>query len=408
VQGRITHLYRDERGMSFVYVGVGFMGFLAASTLAIDVGMFMAARSQAQNAADAGALAGAVALVKNSYTDRSATGPVVQSAINTATANQVMGAAPTVFASDVTFPTDPDGQANRVQVQVYRTATHDPANSNAVPTLMGSIFGVATVDITATATAEASPANAMTCVKPFMIPDKWEEHQTGSWDPGDTFDKYTNRGELLSDPDIYRGVDPERNKTCVPRPAENKDQECTGYVSARPPDGEIGTVLVLRAGTGDQINPSFYYSWKMPGDTGGDFYRENIANCNQTLMRAGDKIIQEPGDKSGPTIQGIEDLIAKDPGAYWDTDCQCVKGSKFATSPRVFPIPMYDPDYYAEGKKNGRVADFRIANFLGFFVDRPPQGNSIHGIITDIVGTVDRTAGKAPVNAFPKAIRLVQ
>jgi hypothetical protein len=166
-------------------------------------------------------------------------------------------------------------------------------------------------------------------------------------------------------------------------------------------------VLVLRAGTGDNINPSFYFSWKMPGDTGGDFYRDNIANCNQTLMHAGDKIIQEPGDKSGPTIQGIDMLIAKDPGAYWDTGCACVKNSAYSSSPRIFPIPMYDPDYYAEGKKNGRVADFKIANFLGFFVDHT-QGNSIWGRVTNITGTVDRTAGEAPVNAFPTAIRLVQ
>ena len=38
------------------------MAFVAASMLAIDVGMLMTARSQAQNAADAGALAGATAL----------------------------------------------------------------------------------------------------------------------------------------------------------------------------------------------------------------------------------------------------------------------------------------------------------------------------------------------------------
>ena len=48
---------RDRRtGLSLVFVGLGFMGFLAASMLAIDVGMLMTARSQAQNAADAGAL----------------------------------------------------------------------------------------------------------------------------------------------------------------------------------------------------------------------------------------------------------------------------------------------------------------------------------------------------------------
>jgi Flp pilus assembly protein TadG len=50
--------------------GIGFMAFFAASTLAIDVGMFMTARSQAQNSADAGALAGVTALVFNDYDNR--------------------------------------------------------------------------------------------------------------------------------------------------------------------------------------------------------------------------------------------------------------------------------------------------------------------------------------------------
>jgi len=58
----ISRLKHDERGLSLVFVGMGFMAFLAASMLAVDVGMLMTARSQAQNAADAGAHAGAVAL----------------------------------------------------------------------------------------------------------------------------------------------------------------------------------------------------------------------------------------------------------------------------------------------------------------------------------------------------------
>jgi Flp pilus assembly protein TadG len=390
MQGRIRHLYRDEQGMSFVYVGMGFMGFLAASTLAIDVGMFMTARAQAQNAADAGALSGVVALVANSYTDRSTSGPAVQSAINTAQANAVMGTGPSVLSGDVTFPVGPTGVSNRVQVQVYRTA----ARGNAVPTLMGTLFGVNTVDVNATATAEASPANAMTCVKPFMIPDKWQEVQTPPWDAGDSFEKYTSKGVPLPNPDVYNG--------------DLNSESYTGYRNLPVSEGgDRGTVLVLRAGTGDNINPSFYFSWKMPDDTGGDFYRDNIANCNQSLMHAGDKIIQEPGDKSGPTIQGIQALIDKDPGAIWSTDCNCVTGSKFSTSPRVFPIPMYDPDYYADNKKNGRVADFKIANFLGFFADYV-AGNAIYGRITNITGIVDRTAAAAPIKSFPTAIRLVQ
>ena len=60
---RIRHMRDDERGMSVVFVCVGLMSFVAATTLAIDVGMLMTSRSQAQNSADAGALAGATALV---------------------------------------------------------------------------------------------------------------------------------------------------------------------------------------------------------------------------------------------------------------------------------------------------------------------------------------------------------
>src|SRR5207253_3864081 len=126
----LRKLGRDERGMSFVIVGLGFMAFMAASTLAIDVGMFMTARSQAQTAADAGALAGATALAFDSFDDRSAGGPAVQSAVNAALANSVIGAAPSAMPGDVTFPAGPTG-SDRVAITVYRTA----ARTNAIPTL---------------------------------------------------------------------------------------------------------------------------------------------------------------------------------------------------------------------------------------------------------------------------------
>src|SRR4051794_7404953 len=168
----LRHLAAGERGMSLVFVCAGMLAMLSATTLAIDVGMFMTARSQAQNAADAGALAGAVALVRDSWTDRTTTGPAVQGAMATAKKNEVIGTAPSVLTSDVSFPNDPAGQPTRVQVKVFRTTTRQTA----VPTLIGPLFGVPTVDIAASAIAEAAPANAMTCVKPFMIPDKWQEN----------------------------------------------------------------------------------------------------------------------------------------------------------------------------------------------------------------------------------------
>ena len=223
MRSRLQHLRRDERGMSFVWVGMGFLTFFAASTLAIDVGMFMTARSQAQNAADAGALAGATALVFNSYSNRTVGGPVVQSSVSAAQSNLVVGGIPSVNPTDVTFPLGPTGLDNRVQVNVFRTTNR----TNPVPTLIGSVFGVNTIDIGATATAEASPANAMTCVKPFMIPDRWKEN---SVPPNNTFDRYDNQGNLLMNPDEYFPPSDKANYQ-----GYNPDAE----------SGDIGKLLVL-------------------------------------------------------------------------------------------------------------------------------------------------------------------
>src|SRR6187397_1274421 len=126
----LTRMHRDERGMSMVFVGVGFMAFLAATTLAIDVGMFMTARNQAQNSADAGALAGAVALAFDDYNDRSAAGPAVRSALTASRTNTVVGGEVNIQPDDVEFLTSPAGINNRVKVTVYRTG------GNSVPTLM--------------------------------------------------------------------------------------------------------------------------------------------------------------------------------------------------------------------------------------------------------------------------------
>ena len=122
MRNQMRRLRRDERGMTFVFVGMGFMAFIAATTLAVDVGMFMTARSQAQNSADAGALSGAIALGFNDFNDRSSTGPAVQSALSAAHANTMMGVQPSVLPADVTFPNDPNGKPTRVAVQVFRTA----------------------------------------------------------------------------------------------------------------------------------------------------------------------------------------------------------------------------------------------------------------------------------------------
>ena len=375
---RLRRLRDDQSGMSYVFIGMGMMAFLSASMLAIDVGMLMTSRNQAQNAADAGALAGATALFFDDYDDRSTGGPAVTQAIAAAKQNDVMSVDVNVGPGDVTFPVGPSGLNNRVQVDVDAT----------VDNWIAAFFNMPTTDIVATATAEASKANAMSCVKPFTIPDRWIEKQTPGWDADDAFDAFDNKGKPLANPDIYI-------------PANQPGY--TGYNM----DRDRGLRLMIRAGTGNDITPSFYFSLAIGGVTGGDEYRWNIEHCNTTLMTWGQVLTQEPGNMMGPTVSGAEQLYTQDPNAYWDAASQNVKGSAFARSPRVFPIPLYDPNYYDQNKREGRAADLKVANWIGFFLE-DIQGNNIYGRITPIAGVLDRNAGPAPDGAFPMTIRLVK
>jgi|KBSSwiStaDraftv2_1062776.scaffolds.fasta_scaffold11326_8 hypothetical protein len=369
--------------MTLIMVGCGFLAFMSATMLAVDIGQMMVARTQSQNAADAGALAGAVALVFNDFDNRSASGAAVQSAIGaaTSTGNKVMNGQASVLPEDVTFPA-----IDKVRVRVERSTTR----GNAIKMFIGPMIGIKTANVGAIATAEVMPATAVTCVKPFMIPDRWTEKNNLPYDPQtSTFEMYDNKGNNLPVQDVY-----------IP-------QGSPGYTGYKPQDDK-GLQLILRAGTGNNIEPTMYYSWKMPGnDIGGDFYRMNIAGCNQSKIKRKELMIQEPGNMNGPTLQGIQDLIDLDPNAVWNTSCKCVKSSKFGVSPRVAPIPLYDPAKYALAKKNGRTAEFEMANWLGFFIEKI-QGGNVYGRITPITGTLDKNAEPGTPDAFAKVIVLVE
>ena len=383
-QTRLQRLTREEDGFSLVFVGVGFMAFLAVSMLAIDVGMMMTARSQAQNSADAGALAGATALIYNDYDDRTASGPAVTNAIGASLANNVMGAQVSVTPADVTFPLGPTGLDNRVKVDVFREASR----GNPVSTLIAQYFGMSTVDINATATAEASPANAMTCVLPFTIPDRWIEKQTAPFDPDDAFNLFSSKNVRMSDPDVYIG------------PGDAATY--TGYNAER----DKGTIVRLKADNSTKIASSFYYPYAIPASTGASDYREAISGCNTTVMKFGDLYDSEPGMMAGPTKQGMDDLIALDPSARWDEASRRVISDK-RPSPRVRAIPLFDPEYYQDGKLNGRNASLKFVNYLGFFIEEM-DGNEVVGRITPIGGFNDGSGSPAPAGAFPMYIRLVK
>jgi Flp pilus assembly protein TadG len=377
---RLQTRLRDERGMTLVMVATGMIAFLSATMLAVDVGMLMVARTESQTAADAGAMAGAVALAYDDFENRTATGPAVRNAIAAATAadNSVMNAAASVLTEDVTFPT-----TNQVRVRVQRSGVR----GNPVSTFIAPMFGIRTVDVGAEATAETSPANAMTCVKPFTVPDKWIERQTPPWDPDDTFDIVDKKGKPLADPDIYIPIG---------------QTGYTGYNAV----ADKGTLITLKAANGNNIAPSFYFPYSMGDITGASEYEWNIGNCNTNIMGYNKLITAEPGNMTGPTSSGLEALVDRDPSAYWDTFNNKVV-STMHPSPRVVSIPLFDPVYYDTGKQNGRNADLKVVNYMGFFIEEM-QGNNVVGRITPVGGILTGNGGPAPVGAFPLAFVLVK
>ena len=371
--------------MSYVFIGMGMMAFMSASMLAIDVGMLMTSRNQAQNSADAGALAGAAALIYDDYDNRTATGPAVTNAINTAKANKVMAANVSVEPGDVQFLAGPNGEQNRVRVTVRRTSSRN----NPLQTLIASIFKMNTADISAVATAEVAPANAMTCVKPFTIPDRWREMQTPGFDETDGFDMVDKKGKPIPNPDIYIGPDDKVNYT--------------GYNAER----DKGMLLTLKADNGSKIAPSFYQAWSMNDVTGADEYRWSIGHCNTQMMGFGQTFTPEPGMMDGPTVDGMEDLYNLDPQAYWDNSNKKVVTKKHP-SPRVVAIPLFDPVYYDTGTRQGRKASLKFVNYLGFFIERI-DGDEVRGRITPIGGLRKGAGfGPSPEGAFPVTIRLVE
>src|SRR5512132_1524234 len=86
---------RSESGISLIHVGLLLFVMMGLSMFVTDYGILWLARGQAQNAADSGALAGAISLAFDDANDFSTTGPAYVAATNAATNNLVFGTTPT-------------------------------------------------------------------------------------------------------------------------------------------------------------------------------------------------------------------------------------------------------------------------------------------------------------------------
>ena len=120
---------------------------------------------------------------------------------------------------------------------------------------------------------------------------------------------------------------------------------------ATTPTTDKGLLLMLRAGTAttsSRASTSRGRCRATPAAT--STARTSPTATRRSMHDRRRRSIQEPGNMVGPTIQGIEDLIAKDPDALLGRRLQVRRTALSKPSPRVFPIPLYDPDFYADGQ----------------------------------------------------------
>jgi hypothetical protein len=183
------HPRNGERGVTMIIVVIAMMSMLAMVALAVDVITLYAARSEAQRAADAAALAAAKMLVDAGVTgDPTLINPTVQSTaqtLATQAAQSVAGqsgiAGRPIAAADVAV-TFPNG-GNSASFAINPTVNVTVQNTN-LPTFFARIWSRAALTVRATATAEGfNPSNSSTLnggtgvpviargVKPFLLPN---------------------------------------------------------------------------------------------------------------------------------------------------------------------------------------------------------------------------------------------
>jgi Flp pilus assembly protein TadG len=361
---------RDESGSVLPLTAVLLSALTGMVALSVDLGGVYVARGEAQRAADAAALAGSTVLI----TEPGKLDLAARVAVSTAAQNRIRKDSVRLLPEDLAV----------TDTSISVTARRLNARGDALRTSFAGVLGVRTIEITAQARVGVFPAGSATCFKPFIVPDLWHDGNGNSrYDAGELYDRST-----------------------------------TGYGTDFRKDGYVrdyGRPITLHPGTtGASLVPSWYFLMRMPGNEGGSDIRATIASstCNSTVFTVGEErtVDQESGLKKGPVKQGVDDLIAQDPGAYWDETARTVKGSRFGeeawrASPRVINIALFDPRQPVEPG----TRPITIANFATVFLERT-SGDQIVGRFLPTVGISTgadcRSTGTCA--SFAKFARLVQ
>jgi len=346
-------------------VAISMVVILGFAVLAIDISLVQLAKNQLQNAADAAALAGAIALAQSDGDQAVATAEAIEIAgLNRAIESTQQPI--TITSSDVSFPS-----GNRVRVQTHRTvATGDPIRLYFMRVIDAGSNRLG--DMTASATAEVLPIGGTSCLKPWMFPDRWEDADDDHmYDRREPFTDLNANGQ-------YDAGEPftDDNKNGAWDAGELYDPDITGY---RIPE-HVGQTVTLMFDNGSLTNFTPREGWYQtirfgpvnrggPDCPGGDCYREWISGCEPYMVMIGDTMEVEMGAKVGPTDQGLQEIIARDPGAYYNETTGTIEGSAYPTSPRLIKAAVYDPTVSIYDLSGGSTKYLTVEKIVVVFLE---------------------------------------
>ncbi len=364
-----------ERGAILVQTAIMLVGLTAFGAFIVDYGVLWTARRQVQNAADSAALAAAASLGFDAPGDQ---GRARQNARIAVTQNPVWGAPADIRDGDITFPACPVGAVpvagggSCVRVEVYRNQRGGGAP---LPTLFGSLVNVTEQGVKAVATAQVLYGSSTDCVKPFAIPDRWQEQRGNlgppGFDPLDTFERYDGAGMLL--PGLVDYYEPPGGPLFGPNG--------TGYSLG---DSAFGPGVY---GTAVEWAPAVLPGrakgeWFLPVHvTPGGGFGADITSCASRVVQPGDVLDVVPNNIAAEFVQGVNSLIDRDPAATWNAAMNggrggvsggCMASGTCVVSPRIVALPAFSPDAWdAGGAANDVVVVTRI---VGFFISRLEGG----------------------------------
>ncbi len=171
--------------------------------------------------------------------------------------------------------------------------------------------------------------------------------------------------------------------------------------------------------TGDlasRMSPGNFLLWTLPDPddecesfgSGAQFLYENMTGCNRCRINLGEAFDAEtePGQSWGKVRDGLDDIIARDPGMRWDPQLGTdggFTGSRYPAgrSPRMVPIALAHPEQHPSVRGRDDIA---FNNFALVFIERYDSQKTVHA---RFVGYVTGGSGDTP-GSLVKYLRLVE